>query len=144
MSFTIQEAPEGDHNEPRVLLSNIDEQKLYLGFIDAPPEHDDDYELIPDLSAGHHHIQDFFTLENNQNPDSISCNNDLRENIFAILKLTSEKEKEIILNLYGLNEKCLELGELSELYGITVPKVKELQTKALKKMKKAFIEYNLI
>lgn len=144
MSFTIQEAPKGDYHDPIVVLSELEDHKKYLNFIESPPEHDDDYELIPDESSGCDNIQDFFTSETNQNPDLISCNNDLRENIFAILKLTSDKEKEIILNLYNLNDVQLDRAELANLYGMKESKVKELETKALKKMKKAFIEYNLV
>ena len=143
MSFTIQEAPKGDYHDPEVVLSEIEQQKEYLGFIDSPPEHDDDYELIPDLSDGAHHIQDFFTSNIQNNPDSLSVNADLRENILAVLKLTSDKERDIIMNLYKLNDKQLDRTELAELFNMKESKVKELETKALNKIKKAFIEYNL-
>ena len=45
-----------------------------------------------------HHFQDFFSINSQQYPESLSLNQELRENIFAILKLLSDKEKEIIIN----------------------------------------------
>jgi RNA polymerase sigma factor (sigma-70 family) len=142
-SFTIHEAPKSDYHEPTVVLSEIEEEKKYLGFIESPPEHDDDYELIPDLSDGVHHIQDFFTSTAQENPEFISVNTDLRENLLAVLKLTSDKEREIIMNLYSLNNTQLSYEELAKLFNMKESKVKELETKALKKLKKSFIEYKL-
>lgn len=145
MSFTIKKVPkENDndplykHREPKLILDDIDLIKRDLGFIDSPPEHDDDYELIPDESAGYHHIQDFFSIESNQFPDFQSSNNELLENILAAMKLLSEKEAKIICSLYKINNNDLNKEELSELLEMKDSKIKELETKALKKLRAIF------
>lgn len=150
MSFTIQEVPKEDQNnlliefkDPSVVFSDIALITNYLGFIASPPEHHDDYELIPDESAGYHYIQDFFSINSQQYPESLSLNQELRENIFAILKLLSDKEKEIIIKRYSLNDEEFTVEELAESFETTPAKIKELHTKAINKLRLHFENYNL-
>lgn len=93
--------------------------------LDAPVNEDDDYsfgDVIEDKSMG---------------PDEALLAKSLTQSIDDIMKMYSEREREIIRLRYGLHDtKPLSLKEIGELYGLSKERIRQIEKKILSKLSK--------
>ena len=92
--------------------------------LDAPVNEDDDYsfgDVIEDKSMG---------------PDEALLAKSLTQSIDDIMKMYSEREREIIRLRYGLHDtKPLSLKEIGELYGLSKERIRQLENSAIQKLR---------
>ncbi len=81
-------------------------------------------------------LEDFVADENTISPEDMAINNSLNSNIMKLLDTLTAREKEIIMLRYGLidgNPKTLE--EVGKRYRITRERVRQIEVKALRKLR---------
>ena len=61
----------------------------------------------------------------------------LKEEIEKLLDILTDKEKNVIILRYGLNGRQMTLGEVAQIYGVTRERIRQVQNKALLKMKRS-------
>lgn len=81
-------------------------------------------------------ISDFLEDENSDNPVQKAAYSILKEKINKVLDMLSERERQIIIMRFGLNsEKEKTLDELSKHFEITKERVRQIEAKAIGKMR---------
>lgn len=69
---------------------------------------------------------------------------DLKSSLLDNMHLLSERDKKLLIDMYGLDDKGLKtLGKLSEKYGISIGKIFQLEYSSLKKMRDKKIKQKL-
>ena len=82
-------------------------------------------------------IQDYIQEDISQNPENATEKEDLKENIEKILNKLSKKEKFIIKNRFGLDEKKAKtLDELGQIMNFSKERVRQIEVEAIKKLRK--------
>lgn len=82
-------------------------------------------------------LMDFVADDYSEFEDSID-NSFLKDDILEILDVLSDREKEIIMLRYGLGgNNVMSLTDVGKIYNLTKERVRQIQNKALKKMKKS-------
>ena len=82
-------------------------------------------------------LMDFVADDYSEFEDSID-NSFLKDDILEILDVLSDREKEIIMLRYGLGgNNVMSLTDVVKIYNLTKERVRQIQNKALKKMKKS-------
>ena len=92
--------------------------------MDAPLSQDEDNNLY-----------DTF-ISNNSNPTDFALLNDsLRQEIDRVISTLSQRESDIIRLFYGLNNNIpISIKEISEKFGLTTERVRQIKDKAIKKL----------
>jgi len=81
-------------------------------------------------------LEDFIEDENSENPVQKAAFSVLKEKISEVLDMLSERERQIIMMRFGIaSEKEKTLVELSEQFGITKERVRQIEEKALAKLR---------
>ena len=63
-------------------------------------------------------------------------NLDISNKIKSVINSLSERERFVITNLFGLNQKEMTLNEISNELGLTTERVRQIKNGALKKLSK--------
>ena len=80
-------------------------------------------------------LGDFIEDENNGLPDEKSMQNFLKEEINGVLSKYTERERDIINKRFGLqDQKEWTLEELGNLYGVTRERIRQIESKTLKRL----------
>lgn len=82
-------------------------------------------------------IQDYIQEDIKQNPENTTEKENLRENVEKILNKLSKKEKFILKNRFGLDEKKAKtLDELGKIMNFSKERVRQIEVEAIKKLRK--------
>lgn len=107
-----------------------------IGSLDAP---------VPGVEDDESTIGDFIANETSESPDEKYTNKELREKINMILNSVqadgkpkfSDREKEVIYKRFGfVDGKCYTLEEIGSELGITRERIRQIEKKALDKLRK--------
>lgn len=81
---------------------------------------------------------DYIEDETEVLPDSDVCRENLSEDINKILQVLAPKEKEVLILRYGLSKKISKktLEEIAQTYGISRERVRQIENRAIAKLKK--------
>ena len=83
-------------------------------------------------------LGDFIEDKNHTSPDDVAISNSLRQDINGILKSLSQKESEIVQYRFGLNgRRPMSLKEIGSRYKLTKERIRQIESKALKKLKQS-------
>ncbi len=85
--------------------------------------------------TGNSNVGDYIE-DGSQDPDAVLMDGSLKEDINTVLATLSDKEREIIELRYGLNgQNPMSLKEIGELYNLTKERIRQIEKKALERMK---------
>lgn len=77
-----------------------------------------------------------FILDSNKGPEDEVMETSMKEDVRSLLSVLSDKERNIIELRYGLNgEKPMSLKEIGENYNLTKERIRQIEKKALEKLK---------
>lgn len=77
-----------------------------------------------------------FIQDDNYGPEEITIQKCLKEDINEALSTLSDKEKDIIILRFGLNNKApMSLKEIGEVYNLTKERIRQIEKSALEKLK---------
>ena len=80
-----------------------------------------------------------FIPDDGPGPDDLCYNDELREIFNKVLSHLTPREAEVIISRFGLNDVVpLTLEEIGDKLGITRERVRQIETKALRKLKSPF------
>lgn len=89
-------------------------------------------------------LGDFIADDNNDLPSEMVIENSLKEEISEILNKYTEREREIINKRFGLQgEKEKTLEELGQVYGVTRERIRQIESKTLRRLKHATVKNRL-
>jgi len=78
---------------------------------------------------------DFVENEAYVSPESVAIENNLREDINAVLKTLTEKEREVIQYRFGLNgRRAMSLKEIGQRFNLTKERIRQIEKNALKRL----------
>jgi RNA polymerase primary sigma factor len=81
-------------------------------------------------------VEDLVADTSIKNPDEKIDNDMLAETFNTILPSLDEREQEVIISRYGLNKhKALTLEEIGKKFGVTKERIRQIEQKALKKLR---------
>ncbi|MDD4841401.1 MAG: RNA polymerase sigma factor RpoD/SigA [Sphaerochaetaceae bacterium] len=121
---TMEELGEITQMDPKLIgdLLSISKEMVSL---DAPVFGDPSNSTVGD-----------FIEDNYRSADDIVMENSLRDDINDALAMLTEKERDIIEMRYGLNGAIpMSLKEIGELYNLTKERIRQIEKKALERMK---------
>jgi RNA polymerase primary sigma factor len=96
---------------------------------------------LPGAEEGDATMLDVMVPENNDDPDFKLMAESLREEVAQGLYALSPRETEIIGAYYGLNGRtALTLDEISELYGLTRERVRQIKERGIRRLRKIHSE----
>jgi RNA polymerase primary sigma factor len=109
----------------------IDEDKIELSIkssqkatsLDLPFSDDSDFSLAD-------------TIESDDFTDTTLLNIDISNKIKSVINSLSERERFVITNLFGLNQREMTINEISNELGLTTERVRQIKNGALKKLSK--------
>lgn len=79
---------------------------------------------------------DFMEDEKEKGPEGELIESSMKKDVRALLEVLTEKEREIITLRYGLDgEEALSLKEIGEKYNLTKERIRQIEKKALEKMR---------
>ncbi len=82
-------------------------------------------------------LKEFMEDINSPNPYEETVHNDLKALIDSIFKMLSDKEKEILMKRYGINqEKPRSLDEISKIYSVSRERIRQIELRAMRKLKR--------
>lgn len=118
---------------------NIDEDKINLSItssqkissMDTPFDDDSDFTLSDTFQSG-----DF--------ADTEIIQSDISENIKGALNTLSERERFIIINLFGIGVNEMTLGEVANWLDLTSERVRQIKNTAIKKLAKSGVLSSLV
>ncbi|MED5072668.1 sigma-70 family RNA polymerase sigma factor [Anoxybacillus geothermalis] len=116
-------------------LKAIDKRYLHMASLHSPVE-DGEEELIDFISNHVEHAYESYNKEL-EDPLELASRSEVREKIFASLDRLTERERHVIIERFGLEDdhnKTLE--EVGRKMGITRERVRQIEEKALNKLKK--------
>lgn len=77
-----------------------------------------------------------FIEDEGYGPEELAMQKCLKEDINAVLETLSDKEKEIIILRFGLNNNApMSLKEIGELYNLTKERIRQIEKRALERLK---------
>jgi RNA polymerase primary sigma factor len=80
-------------------------------------------------------VGDFVENEAYVSPESVAIENNLKEDINAVLKTLTEKEREVIQYRFGLNgRRAMSLKEIGERFNLTKERIRQIEKNALKRL----------
>lgn len=80
-------------------------------------------------------VGDFVENDAYVSPESVAIENNLREDINAVLKTLTEKEREVIQYRFGLNgRRAMSLKEIGERFNLTKERIRQIEKNALKRL----------
>ena len=97
------------------------------------------------------HLGDFIKDERNLSPEEYATNEMLKDEIAEVLETLTEREEKVIRLRFGLEDgKSRTLEEVGQLFGVTRERIRQIEAKALRKLKhpkragklKIFLEEN--
>lgn len=72
-------------------------------------------------------------------PEEVAIQKEKRADIIKVLNTLSEKEKEVIMWRFGLTDgEAKTLEEVGQIYGVTKERIRQIETKALRKLRQPF------
>jgi RNA polymerase primary sigma factor len=117
-------------------LKKIENQFLIIPSLNTYVSNEDnDTELIDFISNESTYI---FSSENDNYQDPLNklIDKEMKEKIYYVLNSLKEREKGIIIERFGLNDdKPKTLEEIGKIYGVTRERIRQIESKALRKLK---------
>lgn len=81
-------------------------------------------------------LMDFLPSQTINNPEEEAISNDLKSSINFVLSFLKEREKRVIIERFGLETGCPKtLEEIGSQFGVTRERIRQIEAKALKKLK---------
>ena len=82
------------------------------------------------------YLGEFIADEEEKLPEDVVCDNSLRDNLFEALDTLAEREKDVLMLRYGLIDgRQRTLEEIGQIYNVTRERIRQIETKALRKLK---------
>ncbi len=82
------------------------------------------------------HLADFIPDERNTSPEDFTINELLKDEISDVLLTLTEREEKVIRLRFGLDDgKPMTLEEVGQLFGVTRERIRQIEAKALRKLK---------
>jgi RNA polymerase primary sigma factor len=84
-------------------------------------------------------VGDLIADNNTASPEELAIQQERREGVLKVLNTLAEKEKEVIMMRFGLDDgepKTLE--EVGKVYGVTKERIRQIEIKALRKLRQPF------
>ena len=82
------------------------------------------------------HLGDFIKDERNVNPEDYATNEMLKDEISGVLLTLTEREEKVIRLRFGLEDgKTRTLEEVGQLFGVTRERIRQIEAKALRKLR---------
>ena len=82
------------------------------------------------------HLGDFIKDEHNMSPEEYATNEMLKDEISDILLTLTEREEKVIRLRFGLEDgKARTLEEVGQLFGVTRERIRQIEAKALRKLR---------
>ena len=84
-------------------------------------------------------VGDLIADNNTISPEEMAIQQERREGVLKVLNTLAEKEKEVIMMRFGLDDgepKTLE--EVGKIYGVTKERIRQIEIKALRKLRQPF------
>ena len=82
------------------------------------------------------HLGDFIKDERNQSPEEFATNEMLKDEISEVLLTLTEREEKVIRLRFGLEDgKPRTLEEVGQMFGVTRERIRQIEAKALRKLR---------
>ena len=82
------------------------------------------------------HLGDFIKDERNVNPEEYATNEMLKDEISGVLLTLTEREEKVVRLRFGLEDgKTRTLEEVGQLFGVTRERIRQIEAKALRKLR---------
>ena len=82
------------------------------------------------------HLGDFLPDENTLDPEEAAYQSAMRNDIREVLRTLSEREAQVLIYRYGLDDnRPRTLEEVGEIFGVTRERIRQIEAKALRKIK---------
>ena len=82
------------------------------------------------------HLGDFIKDESNMSPEEYATNEMLKDEISDVLLTLTEREEKVIRLRFGLEDgKSRTLEEVGQLFGVTRERIRQIEAKALRKLR---------
>ncbi len=82
------------------------------------------------------HLGDFIEDKESESPVDFTTRQLLKEKLYTILKDLSEREERVIRLRYGLDDNCPKtLEEVGKIFGVTRERIRQIEAKAIKKLR---------
>ena len=82
------------------------------------------------------HLGDFITDETNMSPEEYATNEMLKDEISEVLLTLTEREEKVIRLRFGLEDgKSRTLEEVGQMFGVTRERIRQIEAKALRKLR---------
>ena len=82
------------------------------------------------------YLGEFIADEEEKLPEDVVCDNSLRDNLFEALDTLAEREKDVLMLRYGLTDgRQRTLEEVGQIYNVTRERIRQIEAKALRKLK---------
>ena len=82
------------------------------------------------------HLGDFIKDENNMSPEEYATNEMLKDEISEVLLTLTEREEKVIRLRFGLEDgKSRTLEEVGQMFGVTRERIRQIEAKALRKLR---------
>jgi RNA polymerase primary sigma factor len=82
------------------------------------------------------HLGDFVPDERNMSPEEYATNEMLKDEISELLLTLTEREEKVIRLRFGLEDgKSRTLEEVGQLFGVTRERIRQIEAKALRKLR---------
>lgn len=80
-------------------------------------------------------VGDFVENDAYVSPDNVAIENNLKEDINAVLRTLTDKEREVIQYRFGLNgRRAMSLKEIGEQFSLTKERIRQIEKNALKRL----------
>ncbi len=113
-------------------LTNISIPSLKIVYLCS----DDAISLDQSVGEDNSRLLDFTEDKKNKNPEEYNNEKELDEFVDDILQVLDRREQAIIKMRFGIDYDEKTLGEVGDLFGISRERVRQIQSRAIKKLKK--------